>query len=695
MSSTTGLSTDIVPDSILSRVVILLIMVIGAIFLPANLAELLELASSRSFYDRKYKMKKGQGHVVLMGDCEAILIHDFLREFFCLDHGAETMTTIVVILNSEEPSADLVAILNDPMYSRRVQYVKAPEISFRSFEKAAIDKSKGCFILSARVSEGKAARLKDAEIVMRALSLRKFEPTIPIYTNISLPQNKIHFKFLAEQVLCIDELKMGMLAQNLISPGFSTALIHLTISVTDNSLNNFLKSTTEYWHLEYAHSVSQEIYSISLNLFAGVKFNDVVLDIYQKYQALLFAFCKADGEVAINHDTVINGDEIGFIITRDASIASNIANGNKTSDSDCYHYTGIDIENPEPSSSKPLFVAKNVKNIHFNNDLSNSSSSTDELVYKGKKGKGTISENTLLKLSPPTRRKVLEDVEEMPAISLSQEESEKVPEFKPTIRKFKNHILICNLGPIIPTLLLAFITPLRHQMKNILIVVLSPEEIDDKHDANDFDFEKKNVVFVTGSALLRKDLDRAGVADCSFAVVTGSNKIENLRTVDSNVLLVVLNIEAMSLNKNLRIVMDLVYTENLKFIGQSKPRAGKQSFQLFEQLTEPSFSSGHCFTQSMLNSVLANSFFNPYLIKLLSLLVFPRENGTGFLRHVKVKEELDGKIWRVVFEKYIEKGVVPFGVYRKGEKGYFVIVNPDQFLQISKLDFIICLTKCN
>jgi hypothetical protein len=56
-----------------------------------------------------------------MGNMDGIILGDFLREFFCLDHGIETMNMIVVILSPDEPTPEIVSILNDAYYIRRVK----------------------------------------------------------------------------------------------------------------------------------------------------------------------------------------------------------------------------------------------------------------------------------------------------------------------------------------------------------------------------------------------------------------------------------------------------------------------------------------------------------------------------------------------------------------------------------------------
>jgi hypothetical protein len=79
MSSTSGLSTDIVPDNIFSRTVTLSLMIVGAIYIPTNLANLLNLANSRSQYLHAYK--KDSAHVILAGNFEITSLRGFLRGF--------------------------------------------------------------------------------------------------------------------------------------------------------------------------------------------------------------------------------------------------------------------------------------------------------------------------------------------------------------------------------------------------------------------------------------------------------------------------------------------------------------------------------------------------------------------------------------------------------------------------------------
>ena len=77
------MATQIIPDNVFSRIITLYVMIIGAIFIPKNLTDLLSLIRSQSAYLAPFKLASGYGHVVLVGDFEAVTLRAFLQEFFC------------------------------------------------------------------------------------------------------------------------------------------------------------------------------------------------------------------------------------------------------------------------------------------------------------------------------------------------------------------------------------------------------------------------------------------------------------------------------------------------------------------------------------------------------------------------------------------------------------------------------------
>ncbi|KAI9090823.1 calcium-activated BK potassium channel alpha subunit-domain-containing protein, partial [Phlyctochytrium arcticum] len=331
VSSTSGLSTQIIPDNTFSRIVIMYVMIVGAIFIPTNLAELLALVRNKSPYDKSYKGSLYRSHVLIVGNLEYNSLRDFLWEFFCEDHGTATMTTQVVLMAPLEPSEDVESLLADPLYISRVKYVKGSPMSFRSLQKAKAREAKACFVLASTFSD-KGAEEDDAETVMTALAIKKFHKKANIFAQVVLPGNKIHFQILADHILCIDEFKHGMLAQNCLAPGFSTLMYLLTTSIPNSIKDTFKeRSRNSEWIPEYADGAEMEIYAVNLSsLFAGMSFPKAAERIYMSHGALVFAigFKVANSEPTIvmnPQNYVICGGETAYIITTQSAVADTIA----------------------------------------------------------------------------------------------------------------------------------------------------------------------------------------------------------------------------------------------------------------------------------------------------------------------------------------------------------------------------------
>jgi hypothetical protein len=143
-------------------------MIIGAIFIPTNLADLLALIRSKSSFDHRFVPSSRQDHVILVGNFDVALLADFFREFFCDDHGNRTMRTQLVLLNPNEPSEELKALMADPVYSNRVRYVKGSTLSTRSLQKVSASSAEAVFVLGNRFTQEDPAE-EDARLVMRVL----------------------------------------------------------------------------------------------------------------------------------------------------------------------------------------------------------------------------------------------------------------------------------------------------------------------------------------------------------------------------------------------------------------------------------------------------------------------------------------------------------------------------------------------
>lgn len=63
---------------------------------------------------------------------------------------------------------------------------------------------------------------------MRALALKKYKPNLQLHVQVILPENKCHFDYLADTMVCVEELKLGLLSQNCRCPGIATLMYILS-----------------------------------------------------------------------------------------------------------------------------------------------------------------------------------------------------------------------------------------------------------------------------------------------------------------------------------------------------------------------------------------------------------------------------------------------------------------------------------
>lgn len=110
------------------------------------------------------------------------------------------------------------------------------------------------------------------------------------------PENKdLYFKSLGgceqvDQVICVEELKLYLLAKTCLCPGIST-LISFLITSNKPSYESSSPLNQLYWIDDYLQGMQNEIYRIPLDgkIFEGISFNIVAKYIYQKFLYIMIA----------------------------------------------------------------------------------------------------------------------------------------------------------------------------------------------------------------------------------------------------------------------------------------------------------------------------------------------------------------------------------------------------------------------
>nr|CAD7401331.1 unnamed protein product [Timema cristinae] len=163
----------------------------------------------------------------------------------------------VVLLSPMELDTTMRMILQVPIWAQRVIYIQGSCLKDTDLARARMNEAEACFVLAARNYADKTAA--DEHTILRSWAVKDFAPSVPQYVQIFRPENKLHVKF-AEHVVCEDEFKYALLANNCTCPGAST----LVTLLLHTSRGQEGQTSQEEWHRLYGKCSGNEIYHIVL-----------------------------------------------------------------------------------------------------------------------------------------------------------------------------------------------------------------------------------------------------------------------------------------------------------------------------------------------------------------------------------------------------------------------------------------------
>ena len=274
---------DINPNTAVARGVILAVLVPLFVIVPQEISKLTDLLEKQSKYTAPFKGSSG-GHVVVCGDLQYAVAAAFLAEFFHPDHGDQKMK--VVFLRPYEPEASLVALLSDQVYADRVQYVRGTPLSTHHLTKAKLQDAAAVFVLTSQFNMD--CTIADATAVLMVKAIKSGCPWVPVFCQLISPHSTKHTWAEWDSMVCIEQLKMGLLARSCVCPGFSTLVANLVASSSEVDPSS-LPPTDTAWVGEYTRGYGQEVYAMDLSpAFTGLLFSQAVNKCYLLFGVLLF-----------------------------------------------------------------------------------------------------------------------------------------------------------------------------------------------------------------------------------------------------------------------------------------------------------------------------------------------------------------------------------------------------------------------
>ena len=292
---------DISPESNFAKLYITSLVLLFLYYIPKSTNKLIRLMSMKSVYATdRYKPIPQCRHVVVTGDL-ASLDEDFFRELFHVDHGDNQIEAVV--LGEGNPNQELEGMLKSQKYGFALTYLDGSCLSQRDLQRACCASAHACFVLANKFCSDSDEM--DASTILRALSIKRYvkqqtDEDLMVCVQLMRPENKMHYAACGQiaehelnhaddQVVCIDEIKMTLLAKTCLCPGMTALVCNLITSDEDVS-DDVLSDETPKWFEEYRHGCGYEIYRTKISpVFSGLPFSTVSHLVYNVVGSLLFA----------------------------------------------------------------------------------------------------------------------------------------------------------------------------------------------------------------------------------------------------------------------------------------------------------------------------------------------------------------------------------------------------------------------
>lgn len=756
----------------LGRIIICGIIILGIYEIPSQFSRLISQLSSKKVYARaNYKTLKGVKFILICGNVSVGTLSVLLKEYFHPDHGESEKHCL--ILMPKTPDNSMEELLK--MYKNKLYYLEGNPLKFNDLQRCQFKKANMIMLLCNKQASDSTA--EDTKTIIMAIAIKNFfsmnkddqykgilnevnknalidpKKLLKMRTlksmnsiksmkskNIILNKNaeedeKISSKLIIqllkpesvqsfgllisgkkadEQIVCIDQLKISLLAKGCMCKGIITLISNLIIT------NNFDESIEEQlgklaWIEEYKNGKDYEIYKIPLDYLRGYKFNVVVDKIYNEKKAIIFGLNIEDRETKKNlvllspMDFILpmnkNVNIYGYLLAKDQGEADEVENWEKS-----VKKNNILITN----ENGDLLARKFTKETEFDEARKGERYERySNLFGKGVYYRDKIDLNKVCHVSQ----------ENIDKNDITIESIDKIP-------MIRDHIIICGICHN----LIDLIKPLRSKNfpKNILpIIVILSKDLPNKKLWNTIAYFE-NIYLVKGDAIEKSDLKRAGIKTAKYVILlapsineisnfTESQRIKNSEEtvynsddeeenndnsqknnlskeeeflLDSQTILKYNQIT--KINKDIFCVVELINPKNVLFLNNKNRRNNDEYTFIQSGLSidaTASFASGEVYYSNIMDNIITQAYYNPSLLSVLKKLIVGDEmqsnlnNDKVMSKYTKVPsgslylidlplvlfkkgDEFNNGNYHTSFDKVyntlLKKNIIVIGVYRYG-----------------------------
>ena len=680
---------DISPATASGRAVMILFIILGLAFFAAILPTIVDVASG--FYTKrqfaKFDTTRVPQHVIVCGHITAFSAEEFLKDFLHPDRG-DTQTH-VLFLHPERPDPDLKNVIRS--HYTRVQYIVGSVLNGKDLQRAKINTSRAVFIVCDKLTNHPLE--EDNANLLRLVSVKNTTTNIPVIIQLLLSTSKkqVHniegWKIGRDIALCLNELKLGLLAQSCICPGISTLIANLFYTSDFPALTIFKEK--DIWKEQYILGASNEIYSSHFShQFERKTFHEAAEICYNQLGLILLSLEKIEGKVrscyvnpsnATNPDLVIeSGKEgmLGYFIGQDSEHVNVVATY-----CECCHGDKNSSMNSHERSPQIRRVVRRVttRHCHCDDEDGSAPSKQTELVSLGENGVTSEHKKRIKMLNQSNPKSTdSDDLEEQFSIYvcepqvldeaiITDETAVTTDTLKPDV---KDHVVLCVFADETSPLLGLhnFLLPLRskYMSKDKLkpVVIVSNKRFIER----EWPLIRKipDVYIIVGSPLRWQNLEQANINECSVCIVLSMlarTEGHELAINDKESILCSLSIQEhlkKTAKRNVLIITDLRQESNVQFLDFGDEDEPDERIYKAQP-----FACGEAFSVSMFDSVTSSAFHSPGTLYLVEDLIHPSSTRTRSQVVPVPLTDYEGMNFSRLYNDQLKKHSICLGLYRQ------------------------------
>ena len=673
---------DLSPSTDIGRAFMTFFIILGLAFFAAVLPTIVEVASGlyvkRQF--AKFDTTRVPHHVIVCGHITSFGADEFLKDFLHPDRG-DTQTH-VLFLHPERPDPDLKNVIRS--HYTRVQYIVGSVLNGKDLQRAKIHECRAVFIVADKLTNTPLE--EDNANLLRLVSVKNTTTEIPVIIQLLLSTSKKQvrniegWKIGCDIALCLNELKLGLLAQSCISPGISTLVANL-FYISDLNISKE-KGT---WKEHYIRGVSNEIYASHFShCFEQKTFHEAAKICYNQLGLILLSLEKIKGKdrtCFVNPSprsspglVIETGEEgmLGYFIGQDSDHVSIVA-----SYCERCHVGTMEHIGDRQSHIKQIVQYVTKKGCHCISGntyavMNSMMFGENGVTAQHKKSTEMVKKTPIMSMTTDfdgldeQLNIYLREPQKLREAIIANESAIVTTSPRPDI---KDHVVLCAFADETSPLLGLhnFLLPLRSkympkdQLKPVVIVS------NKRFIEREWPLIRKipDVYIVIGSPLRWQNLEEANINECSVCIILSilsSTSSHELAINDKEPILCSLSIQQQlrkTAKRNVLIITDLTVESNVQFLDfNDEDEPDERIYK-----AQP-FACGEAFSVSMFDSVTSSAFHSPGTLYLIEDLITCRRSVNSRVVLVSITDYA-GKTFSKLYNDQLERHTVCLGLFRQ------------------------------